>query len=299
MSEVELDLTRLKGLGLKIVIGVIAITVLYFTISPAAQFIEAGHRGVLLHWGAVDTTIPPLDAGLHWVTPYQDQVVQVDTRVKAFQATASSASKDLQVVTTQITINYHLSPERVNLFYKNVGLDFENKIIAPAIQEVTKQVTAKYEAINLIQQRALVKDEIEKSLAARLLTFDIITDVVSITEFNFSDQFTKAIEDKVTAEQTALAEQNRIIVQQAIAQQSVATAEGQRQSTVKIAEGQANATLIQAVAQAQAIKLIQEQLAQNPSYIEYLKWTKWNGQLPTTMFGNSGINPLITIPTGK
>lgn len=286
-------------------IAAIAIIVLYFTLSPAIQFVEAGHRGVLMHWGAVDVSIPPIESGMRIVVPYQDTIVQVDTRVKSYQATASSASKDLQVVTTQITINYHLSPEKVNLFYKNIGLDFENKIIAPAIQEVVKQVTAKYDAVDLIQKRALVKDEIEKSLDSRLLNFDILTDVVSITDFNFSDQFTKAIEDKVTAEQNAFAEENKIAIQQAKAQQIVADAEGQKQSAIKIAEGQKQSAILQAEGNAQAIEinaaaqkkqieLVTQFLKNNPDYLDWLKTNKWNGVLPTTLMSSSG-TPFIGI----
>ncbi len=81
---------------------------------------------MLLHWNAVDVTVPPLDEGLHFVIPFQDQVVNMEVRTLKFVKSTSSASKDLQTVSTEVTVNYHPSPESVNTLYKQVGLDYQN-----------------------------------------------------------------------------------------------------------------------------------------------------------------------------
>jgi len=133
------------GIIVLIIIGVIA--------SAAVQIVDAGHRGVLLHWNAVDTTIPPLDEGLHFVVPFQDKVVNVEVRTLKYVKSASASSHDLQAVTTEMTVNYHPNPETVHTLYKEVGLNYEIRIIAPAIEEVVKQVTANYDAEELITKR--------------------------------------------------------------------------------------------------------------------------------------------------
>ena len=106
------------------------------------QIVDAGHRGVLLHWNAVDTSIPPLEEGLHFVTPFADSVVNMEIRTLKYVKSTSSASKDLQTVSTAVTVNYRPSPEYIHHLYKNVGLQYEIRIIQPAVEEVVKQVTA-------------------------------------------------------------------------------------------------------------------------------------------------------------
>jgi len=95
-----------------IVIGVIA--------SAAVTIVDAGHRGVLLHWNAVDLTIAPLEEGLHFVVPFADSVVQMEVRTLKIIKSTSSASKDLQTVSTEVTVNYHPSYESIHVLYKKL-----------------------------------------------------------------------------------------------------------------------------------------------------------------------------------
>jgi regulator of protease activity HflC (stomatin/prohibitin superfamily) len=49
---------------------------------------------------------------------------------------------------------------QVKTLYKNLGLDYENRVIQPAIEETVKQVTANYNAEELITKRPLVKQDL-------------------------------------------------------------------------------------------------------------------------------------------
>ncbi len=167
-------------------VAIIALIVIAAIAAASVQIVDAGHRGVLLHWNAVDVTAPPLDEGLHFVVPFQDQVVNMEVRTLLFVKGTSSASKDLQTVTTEVTVNYAPDPNTVNTLYKEVGLNYQNRIIAPAVEEVVKQVTANYNAEELITKRPQVKSDIETEITIRLNTFNIITEVISITDFQFS-----------------------------------------------------------------------------------------------------------------
>jgi len=252
-------------------------------VSASVQIVDAGNRGVLLHWNAVDTSVPPLDEGLHFVVPFQDQVVNMEVRTLKFVKDTSSASRDLQTVSTQVTVNYRASPESINTLYKEVGLDYESRIIAPAVEEVVKQVTAKYNAEELITKRPQVKSDIESAIEQRLSQFHIITEVTSITDFQFSSLFAKAIESKVEAEQNALRAENDLKRIQVEAQQAEAKAIGIADANIAEADGEAK-----------AIKIISEALAQNPNYLEWLKTQNWDGKLPLVV-GDGG-TPFIQIP---
>ncbi len=269
---------KLVGIGIiiLIIIGVVA--------AASVQIVDAGHRGVLLHWNAVDVTVPPLDEGLHFVVPFQDQVVNMEIRTLKFVKATSSASKDLQTVSTEVTVNYHPGYESVNTLFKEVGLDYQNRIIAPAVEEVVKQVTANYNAEELITKRPQVKSDIESEISVRLNTYNIVTEVISITDFQFSALFSSAIESKVEAEQKAQKAENDLLRIEVEARQ-VATR----------AEGIARANVAQAQGEAEAIAVINQALANNPEYLEWLKTQAWDGKLPLVV--GSGGTPFIQIPT--
>ena len=267
-----------------VAIGIIGLIVIGVIAGAAVTIVDAGHRGVLLHWNAVDLTIAPLDEGLHFVVPFADSVVQMEVRTMKFIKATSSASKDLQTVSTEVTVNYHPSVESIHYLYKEVGLDYESRIIQPAIEEVVKQVTANYNAEELITKRPLVKSDIEIEIGKRLTEYNIQTDVVSITDFQFSVLFAQAIESKVEAEQKAFKAENDLRRIQVEALQSEA-----------VAQGIAKANIAQAEGEALAIKIINQALASNPWYLEWLKIQAWDGTLPLVV--GQGGTPFIQIPT--
>ena len=100
-----------------------------------------------------------------------------------------------------MALNYHLDPENVQVLYLRVGLDYTNRITIPAIQESVKQVAAKFHAEELITKREMVKNEFEVQIRAWLAAYNIAVDTISITEFQFSDEYVKAVEAKVAAQQ--------------------------------------------------------------------------------------------------
>jgi len=271
------------GAAKVVLIGILVLIVIGVVATASVKIVDAGHRGVLLHWNAVDLTNPPLEEGLHFVVPFQDEVVDIEVRTLKYEKETRSASKDLQTVETTVTVNYHPDRESVHRLYKNLGLDYENRVIQPAIEETVKQVTANYNAEELITKRPLVKQDIEGSIRDRLNQFDVVTEVISITDFEFSPLFAQAIEAKVEAEQNALKAENDLRRIEVEAKQREANA-----------VGLANANIAEAQGEAEAIRIINEALAQNPNYLEWLKTQAWDGKLPLVV--GEGGTPFIQIP---
>ena len=209
-----------------VVLGLIVLIIIGVMVGSAVSIVDAGFRGVLLHWNAVDLVDPPLEEGLHFIVPFQDSVVPLEVRTLKYTKATTSASQDLQTVSTEITVNYHPDPTRVNYLYKEVGLDYENRIIQPTVEEVVKQVTANYNAEELITKRPLVKQDIQNEISERLADFNITTEIVSITDFQFSVLFAQAIESKVEAEQKAQKAENDLIRIEVEARQLEAQAVG-------------------------------------------------------------------------
>jgi len=286
---------------LRIVIpAIIGIIILLFIVSASVKIVDAGYRGVLLKFGAVDTSVA-LNEGIHFVTPFRDSVVQMEVRTQKTVENAASASKDLQDVTTQVALNYRINPNSAQVVYQQLGFEYGNRVIAPAIQESVKQVTARFNAEELITMRETVKNQIEQQIKARLAPYNILVDTISITEFQFSDQFRKAVEAKVEAQQRALQAQNDLRRIEIEAQQNEAKAVGEQKANVARAEGVRQSNVLQAEGESQAIKIIDQQLRTSPTYLEWLKTQRWDGKLPlvTGGGGSAGTTPFIQIPSGQ
>ena len=271
--------------GAKIVLlAIIVLVIIGVVASSSVKIVDAGNRGILTHWSAVDLTNPPLDEGIHFVIPFQDEVVQMEVRTLKYDTSTRSASQDLQTVQTTVTVNYHPDTERVHFLYKEIGLSYENRVIQPAIDETVKQVSANYNAEELITKRPLVKADIENAIRDRLNQFYIETEVISITDFEFSPLFAKAIESKVEAEQKAQKAENDLIRIEVEARQLEAQAVGLAAANIAEAQGEA-----------EAISIINQALSNNPFYLEWLKTQAWDGRLPLVV--GEGGTPFIAIPT--
>ena len=219
----------------------------FFAIVPA------GSKGILLEWGKVKGE---LNEGFNFKIPIMQDAVIMSVQTQKYETNSTSASSDLQDVHTTIALNYKVQESTVTDLYRNVGIHYESSVIDPAVQESVKASTASYTAEELITKRESVKSRIQDALSFRLLKYGIEVQTVSITDFKFSDQFTTAIEAKVTAEQNALKAQNDLTRIKTEAEQQIA-----------IASGQANATLTKALAEATAIKIQGDALRENSQVV--------------------------------
>ncbi len=254
-----------------LIIALMLVVLLLF--KPWVQ-IGAGERGIVLNFGAVQDKV--LNEGMHFRIPIMQQVVIMDVKVQKAQTDASSASSDLQDVTLSVALNYHIIPDKANVVYQTIGIEFKERIIDPAIQEVTKAVSARYSAEELITKRPAVSTAMKEALVERLLASNIAVDAVSIVNFNFSKVFMDAIEAKQTAEQHALKAKRDL-------------------DRIKI---EAEQKIAAATAEAEALRL--QRVSISPDLIELRKIEanlkaieKWNGILPQVTGG--GAVPFIGV----
>lgn len=180
------------ALGLLLLIGLLS----------SIKIIQPGEIGVVSRLGRV--TGVELGEGLSFRLPYGIERVHVyDVKVQKNTEEVAAASRDLQDVHATLALNYHVQPTRVSDLHQSVGVLYNDKVINPALNEVFKEVAAKFSAQELITQRAQVKKDAFDSLKSRIEKYGIIVDDLSLVNFSFSDSFTKAIEEKQVAEQNA------------------------------------------------------------------------------------------------
>ena len=271
----------LSSSKLKIIAGIVTFIVIILFMSESVVIVQAGHRGVVLYVGAVENRV--LGEGVHFIIPFAEQVIQLEVRTLKFQADASAASNDLQEVATVIALNYHIDPNKANIVYQQLGADYADRIIAPTIQESVKASVAKFNAEELITQRAIAKSVISQAISKTLSARDITVETIFITDFQFSQAFANQVESKVVAFQKYLTEQNNLKAVQVVANQTVVQAQAQARANVARAGGES-----------QAIKIITEQLRQSPQYLQWQAINRWNGQMPYAL-GSNGF-PFFQLP---
>jgi len=283
----------LSGFSFKYLIIIVFI---FFLASSAFVIVESGHVGVIRRLGAVQPL--PLSEGLHFKRPFIDKIEQMDIRLTKAVAKSQAASKDLQKVSTQVTLQYSLVGAVAPLTYQRIGDrdTVASTLIEPAIQESVKAITAQYNAEQLVTQRAEVKLQIQQAINnfidITLKEKGVVNSLrianVAITDFDFSDEFNKAIELKVRAEQEAL---------QALNEKTRRVTQAEAGAAEKKLAADATAYEIEAAsrARADAIEREAKALKNNPSLIQLRIAEKWDGQLPK--FSGAGGVPLINLDT--
>jgi regulator of protease activity HflC (stomatin/prohibitin superfamily) len=244
------------------------------TSSAGCTQVDAGNLGVVTKWGEIQDVA--LQEGIHFRTPVKTQIINISTRVHKMEASASASSKDLQVVSTKIALNYRIDAARVVEVFRNVGtrLVVESTIIDPALQESLKQATAQYTAEELITKRQEVKETLGQSISQTLAKSDVLVTELSITDFQFDAQYQQAVESKQVAEQRALTAKNDLARIKVEAEQAEAAA-----------RGTANAMLARAEAEAKSQELLRTTISAEIVYLRAVE--KWDGQQPTIV-GDGG-----------
>ncbi|WP_392535641.1 prohibitin family protein [Nostoc sp. C117] len=235
------------------------LTALLFLITiflTPCVIINAGERGVLMEFGEVQNQV--LEEGIHLIIPVYNSVKKLSVRVQKQQIATEASSKDLQNVFTDIALNWHIIPQEVNVIFQEIGdeLVVVDRIINPAIEEVLKAVMAKYTAEEIITKRQEVKDKVDNALAARLATYHVAVDDISLVHVRFSEQFGEAVEAKQIAEQEAKR-----------AEFIALKATKEAEAKVNLAKGEA-----------EAHRLLRDGLT--PEILQRQAIEKWNGKLP-------------------
>ena len=254
-----------QGAGtIRLVVAAVAVLIVLIN---SFETIGAGERGVVFNkFGGVEPVV--LGEGLRFKIPFIQDIIPMDVKIQKSETRADASSRDLQMVSSTIALNYHVSPDAANKIYQDVGLGYKQRIIDPAVQESVKAATANFTAEELITRRPEVSSQIKSDLATKLIGRNIIVDEFSITELTFSDIFIQSIEAKQVAEQSAQKATNDLTRIKVEAEQTIASAKAEAES-----------------------QRLQSQTI-TPNILQLRAIEKWNGNLPQV---TSGATPFIDL----
>lgn len=238
----------------------------YFTVS-------AGSVAVKLRFGQI---VGAYGEGLHVKLPLVDRIEKFSVRIKKDAFTTEAFSKDLQTVGLTLAINHRIMPQTIESIYRNLGPEYTSTVLKPMVEEWTKAVIAKYSADSLISNRVEVARELDKILKSKMAEKEVIVSDIAITNFEFSPQFLRAVEEKQIAEQEAKRATN----------------------LVEKVKKEAEQKILQAEAEAKSLRLQREVVSDNLIKLRQVEAQikaieKWDGRMPNYMAG--GQMPFVMV----
>ena len=233
-------------------LGVIAL-LLVITVLCSFQTIQSGEVGLRVRFGKIIDS--NLREGFNLKIPYIEDIVKVNIKVQKVELETSAASRDLQDISTRIAVNYRVQETKASSLYKTVGNSYEKTVLEPVIEESVKSVISKYTAEETITKRSEVSNESLQVLQEKVEKYGIVIDNFNIINLAFSDEYSRAIEEKQVAEQ--------------------------KLATARL---ESEAKLVEAEATKKANELLKQSLTDELIEKEFIE--KWDGKLPETYAGN-------------
>jgi prohibitin 2 len=256
-----------------VVIAIVAIVVLSVAGCGIKQ-VNTGQRGIKTTWGQVVSESLP--EGLYFYNPISSNIVEIDTRVQRKDGETDTYTRDVQQAVIKYTLNYRLQQNAAHLMYRDVGRDWDDKLVPQVILGTLKEVVGKWDAVDLIANRDKAGATAFEHIRANLGERNVEVSRFEITDIAYTHEFEQSVEQKVIAQQKAIEEQNR----------------------TKQIEEQARQKVLSAEAEAKSMQIRAEALEKNAKLVEWEAVQKWNGVLPQYMLG-SGATPFISLNPGK
>lgn len=246
------------GLGLAVVGGVV---------KTALYNVNGGHRAVIFDRfaGVKDLVV---GEGTHFLVPWVQKPIIYDIRAKPTSVPTITGSKDLQNVNITLRILFRPMAGELPNIYRNLGIDYDERVLPSIINEVLKATVAQYDASELITQREIVSSKITDELTNRAAQFGIILDDISITHLSFGREFTEAVESKQVAFQEVEKAKYTVEREEQRKKAAVIRAEGDSAAAILIAKAlkEGGEGLIE-LRKIEAAEDIAYQLSQSPNVI--------------------------------
>ncbi len=264
-----------KELSVKMLIPVIAVAVVVLLFSTFF-IVPPGEVAIKTRLGAI---VDSYSEGLNFKLPFLESVTKFSIQIQRANIKTQAFSKDLQTMNVNLVVNHRIQKETAVSIYRNLGPNYVENIVDPAVQEVFKAIAARYSAERVISERNALVLELNTEVKERLTKKEIIVTDISVTDLDFTEQFLRAVEDKQVADQQAQMAGKLVEKAKRDAEQAIAKSRGE----------------------AEALRMQREQVT--PALIELRKVDaqlkaieKWNGVLPG--YVGAGV-PFISVGAGK
>jgi regulator of protease activity HflC (stomatin/prohibitin superfamily) len=177
----------------------VAIGFALISVGQCFTVIPAGSVGVVDFFGTVSSNT--LKAGINPVNPLA-RVIKMSVQTLELKEVMDVPSKEGLTVQLEVSILYHLNPDKAADVYKSVGENYESVILEPQFRSVTRGVTASYEAKALYtSEREALSLQILKEIETATEVRGVTVESAPLRRVGLPPGLTQSIEAKLQAEQ--------------------------------------------------------------------------------------------------
>src|SRR3989339_918079 len=220
-------------------ISIILLVLVFWLFFASIVIVDAGETGVYSLFGRVKDK--ELSSGFHLVIPLA-KVAKMSIRTEEYTMSIAqgegkrvgadaitSLTKEGLSVDLDMTVLYRLNEEQASDLYSKVGLNYEEKILRPAIRTSIRDIIAQYEAKDIYsEKREEAADKILEALRNNVVTRGVIVEDVMLRNVSLPAGLTSAIQEKLKAEQEAQKYEFLLDREMKEKQRKIIEAEGQR-----------------------------------------------------------------------
>lgn len=247
--------TGMRNIARGVSFGIIGLILGIVTLTSSIHSVPAGHVGLVYTFGNITGQ---RDAGFQLTWPWQGfKVASIQGQTLCFMDETDSNkcpegsrkisrgldsfSTETQNVYIDVIMNIKVDPENIQDLYRVWGDTYVTKLIPGRVDQIFKDETVKYTAIDLAPSREQIKEDVQILLRQELGQFSIDVVALNIANIQFDQAFEDAILAKQNATQEALRQFALIAAKTNEAAQKAAEAEGNAQKLRIEAQGQADA----------------------------------------------------------
>jgi regulator of protease activity HflC (stomatin/prohibitin superfamily) len=283
VQRIDLEEVKNKLPSFRIIKLIIILVLAIVLIKKSIVIIPAGYVGVIYDNGR--GVLPnTFNEGMNFIIPFWQYVAYFDTRIQEYTMSIipdegalmrddslDAPTSDGQQVKVDASVIFRIDRDKAPEIWKTIGWDYVDKLIRPFSRSQIRMVISRYTAPAIYsEKRQEAEQVITDELSEMLKSKNIIIDKVLLRNVSFSPEYSKAIEQKVIAEQKVK----------------------QAEFEVKEATQRAQAKIAEAKGLAEAQLLQKQTLTQEFLQLEAIK--KWDGKMPQV--AGSGNAPFINIP---
>jgi len=250
-----------EQLKAKDVVKTILIIILIIFLVFGITTIKSGQVGLKSRFGKILDT--PLEEGINFKIPFVESIKKINIQVQKTELSVEGSTRDMQIVNATISVNFKVDNTHAVDLYKQVGNDYVDTIINPAIKESIKTAIAQYNAEEITVNRFIVSQSCLDTIQDKVEKYGIIIEDFNLTDFSFSSEYTEAIEAKKVAEQN-----------------------------LEKAKLEAEQKIVEAEAEQKANALLESTLTDEILKQQFIE--KWDGKLPS-VYGNDSLLDITSV----
>lgn len=302
-----------KKVGKKPFVIIVVIVALAALIYNSITVVGPNERGIEVKLGEVSGDV--LQPGMHYHIPFISVIKRYSIVPKGMNVNFSvdedgAITKDMQTVASQVTVFYRYDDARLMDAVKKYSESILQNAITKSLISSVKEAVGKYSIYDLIENQDKITQAVQANLSAKLAEYPVEVTQLTISNWNWSDDFDKNIKETMNRTQQVRQAEQDLKLTETNAQKQVAEAEAAKKAAEQTAEGELIKAQKAAEAkrvEADALAYYNAKVAQNYQVeiklkeleIELEKAKKWDGRQVPEYVPLTAAGGIVTLPAAK